>query len=145
MTEIEEKAVNLSEPAVKKAKNFLALAILLGGLFLGSLFVDFVQLISGEGFSPWATRTHNVLETANKTWVGYGDPKVDLQIITDTDCAACDPSEALVWLRRVVPTIEATRIDIKDEAGKQLTERFTITTLPAFIFSKNIDTTPASP
>lgn len=122
----------------KRNQNLLALALLLGGLFLGSLFVDFVQLISGEGFSSWAARTHNVLETADKTWVGYSDPKVDLQVIADENCAACDPGEALVWLRRVVPTLETTRVDISDEYGKKLAERFGVVTLPAFIFSKDV-------
>ncbi len=122
----------------KKNQNLLAIAIILGGLFLGSLFVDFIQLVSGEGFSSFATKTHTVLETAGKTWVGYSDPKVELTVITDKNCIACDPNEALVWLRRVVPTLEATRVDIDDELGKQYAERFDLVTLPAFIFSKNI-------
>ncbi|MFZ3031932.1 MAG: thioredoxin domain-containing protein [Candidatus Moraniibacteriota bacterium] len=135
----EELLETASATSLKKSnQNLLALALILGGLFLGSLFVDFVQLISGEGFSPWATRTHDVLETSEKTWVGYGDPKVDLQVITDKDCAECDPSEALVWLRRVIPTLEATRIDIGDEYGKKIAERFGVVTLPAFIFSKDV-------
>ncbi|MDP2837942.1 MAG: thioredoxin domain-containing protein [Candidatus Moranbacteria bacterium] len=132
----------VTEAALKSkkshSKNLFALCIIFGGLFLGSLFIDLVQLISGEGFSPWATRNHNVLETTGKTWVGYGDPKVTLQVITDKDCTACDPSEALVWLRRVVPTIEVTRIDMNDELGKQLAERSGVVTIPAFIFSKDI-------
>ncbi len=120
------------------AQNLLALAIILGGLFLGSLVVDFVQLVSGEGFSSYATKTHNVLETNDKTWVGYADPKVELTVITDKNCDACDPNEALVWLRRVIPTLDAVRVDIGDEYGKRLAERFDIVTLPAFIFSKDI-------
>lgn len=131
----------LFEEKNEKTKNLLALTIILGGLFLGSLFVDFVQLVSGEGFSPWATRTHNVLETSGKTWVGYGDPKVELSVITDKDCSACDPSEALVWLRRVLPTLEATKIDISDPIGKNMAERSGVVTLPAFIFSKDITQT----
>lgn len=131
----------LFEEKNEKTKNLLALTIILGGLFLGSLFVDFVQLVSGEGFSPWATRTHNVLETSGKTWVGYGDPKVELSVITDKDCSACDPSEALVWLRRVLPTLEASRIDISDPIGKNMAERSGVVTLPAFIFSKDVTQT----
>jgi len=129
---------NVPPLAEKKNKNLLALSILLGGLFLGSLFVDLFQLISGEGFSPWATRHTNVLETSGKTWVGYGDPKIALQVIDDKSCVSCDPSEALVWLRRVVPTIEVTHIDIADATGTQMAERFGVVTLPAFIFSKDI-------
>ncbi len=126
------------ESLKQRFQNLIALTILLGGLFLGSLFVDFVQLISGEGFSSWATRTHNVLETGDKTWVAYSDPKVTLQILTDKDCATCDPSEALVWLRRVIPTIEVTRIDMADQYGSDMAKRFGLVTVPAFIFSKDI-------
>lgn len=122
----------------RRNQNLLAMAIILGGLFLGSLFVDFWQLVAGEGFSAWATRTHNVLPVAGKTWVGYSDPKVSLQVISDKTCASCDPNEALVWLRRVVPTLEATTIDIQDTLGSTLAERFDVVTLPAFIFSKDI-------
>ncbi len=122
----------------KHNRNLFALAILLAGLFLGSLFVDFVQLLRGEGFSSWAIQEHNVLETNGKTWVGYGDPLVNLQVISDKNCASCDPSEALVWLRRVIPTIEVTRIDIADQFGVETAERLGIVTLPAFIFSKDI-------
>jgi protein-disulfide isomerase len=132
------ETVSESITTTRKEKNLLAVAILLGGLFLGSLFVDLVQLISGEGFSPWATRNSNVLETSGKTWVGYGDPKVTLQVITDTKCADCDPSEALIWLRRVIPTVEATSVDIADPFGSELARRLGVITLPAFVFSKDI-------
>lgn len=125
----------------KKNKNLLAIAIILGGLFLGSLFVDFVQLVSGEGFSVWATKNYNVLETAGKTWVGYGDPRVELQVITDSKCPTCDPNEALVWLRRVIPTIEVTKVDVADERGGALAERLGVVTVPAFLFSKSVTET----
>lgn len=138
MTPVEDTEKESTHTQRIKQQNLFALSILLGGLFIGSLFVDFIQLLSGEGFSSWATKTHTVLEAAGKTWVGYSDPKVSLQVITDKDCANCDPNEALVWLRRVIPTLEATRIDISDSYGQNLAERFGVVTLPAFIFSKDI-------
>lgn len=137
MTTIEETNNEVTTSQTRK-QNLLALSILLGGLFIGSLFVDFVQLLRGEGFSSWATQTHTVLEAAGKTWVGYSDPKVSLQVLTDKNCTTCDPNEALVWLRRVIPTLEATRVDISDSYGQTLAERFGVVTLPAFIFSKDI-------
>ena len=133
-----EEIVEAKMESRKQNQNLLAISIILGGLFLGSLLVDFVQLVSGEGFSSFATKTHNVLETNDKTWVGYADPKVELTIITDKNCDACDPNEALVWLRRVVPTIDPVRIDIGDDYGSRLAERFGVVTLPAFIFGKDI-------
>ncbi len=139
MSEVLFPEEELPEEKKGEGKNLLALAIILGGLFVGSLFVDFVQLVSGEGFSVWATRNYDVLETAGKTWVGYSDPKVTLQVITDEHCGeACNPNEALVWLRRVVPTVEVTKVDIADTFGSNLAQRFEVVTLPAFIFSQDI-------
>lgn len=135
MLPIEDPSIN---QATKRVQNLTALAVVLGGLFVGSLFVDFVQLATGQGFSLLATRNHNVLETSGKTWVGYGDPLVKLQVITDENCSSCDPSEALVWLRRVLPTLEATKVNVSDPAGQALIAHFSLTTLPTFIFSKDI-------
>ena len=86
-------------------KNSLAISIVLGGLFLGSLFVDIGQLVLGRGFSQSAVREHEVLEQGERTWVAYRDPRVDVTLLTDPDCKACDTDEALVWLRRVLPTM----------------------------------------
>lgn len=125
----------------QKTQNLAALGIVLAGLFIGSLFVDFVQLVTGKGFSGSAVRTHNVLESEGKTWVAYADPKVTVDIVTDRECVECDYSEALVWLRRVAPTIEAGEVEASSETGKALIERFDIAALPAFIFSENIEET----
>ncbi len=125
----------------QKAKNLSALVILLVGLFVGSLFVDFVQLATGQGFSGKAVKEHNLLETAGKTWVAYDDPKVTLQVVNDSDCEQCDPNEALVWLRRIVPTIEAVSVESDSDLGQALINRFQIVTVPAFVFSKSITET----
>lgn len=122
----------------KKVKDLSAIIIILAGLFAGSLFVDFVQLALGRGFSSQAVKTHALLEAGGKTWVAYDDPKVTVQIVTDKECEACDPSEALVWLRRVLPTLEAMPIESGSDTGKLLIERFQVTSLPAFIFSGNV-------
>lgn len=124
--------------AKQKVKNLSALAILLAGLFLGSLFVDFAQLTVGKGFSHNAMKNYDLLETGGKTWVAYDDPKVSVQVITDRNCSECDPSEALIWLRRVVPTLQISSIERDSYLGKLLIARFSIPTLPAFIFSDNI-------
>lgn len=122
----------------QKVKNLSALAILLTGLFFGSLFVDFAQLMTGKGFSRSAIKNYDLLETGGKTWVAYNDPKVAVQVITDKNCAQCDPSEALLWLRRVVPTLEVSSIESDSDSGKSLIERFAVASLPAFIFSDSV-------
>jgi len=124
-----------------KVKNISALAILLFGLFIGSLFVDFVQLMMGRGFSRSVVKQYDLLQTGGKVWVAYGEPKVNVQIVTDDTCTECDPSEALVWLRRVMPTIEASPIESTSDTGKLLIERFGIVSLPALIFSESVTDT----
>lgn len=124
-----------------RLKNLTSAVILLGGMLAGSMFVDLGQLVSREGFSPRAVRENTILEAAGKTWVAYADPKVNVSVITEAACAACAPDEALVWLRRILPTMEASPIEAGTDQGKALIETFGITTLPAFIFSKEVEST----
>ncbi len=124
-----------------RMKNLTSAVILLAGMFIGSIFVDIGQLVSREGFSPRAVRENTILEAAGKTWVAYADPKVSVQVVTDSTCTACAPDEALVWLRRILPTMEATPVEADTDGGKALVEKFGITTLPAFVFSKDVAST----
>lgn len=123
------------------SKNFLALSIVLGGLFIGSLFVDIGQLVVGRGFSRHAVRDHEVLEQNGKTWVSYGDPKISLTILNDSQCSSCNTDEALVWLRRVLPTLSVNTIESGSEEGKMLAAEHNILSVPAFIFGDNIKNT----
>jgi protein-disulfide isomerase len=123
----------------KKIKNLVSLAIVLGGLFLGSLFVDIIQLTQGGGFSQGAISKSDVLTAGGKTWVAYKDPIVKVQIINDDTCENCKPDEALVGLRRVLPTMLTQKVAYDSKEGKALLEKFGIKTLPAFIFSKEIE------
>lgn len=122
-------------------KNLLSIIVVLVGLFIGSLFVDLGQLMTGAGFSGPAIRQHDILVSGGKTWVGYTEPKVALRIVNDDACVECDPSEALLWLRRIVPTIEAERIDIGSEEGRRLAEAFDLVTIPAFVFDDTVKET----
>lgn len=125
----------------KDTQTVWSVVIILAGLFVGSLFVDIGQLMTGSGFSGKAIKSHDVLVTGGKTWVAYTEPKVALQIVSDEQCAECDPSDALLWLRRIVPTLEAERIDITSENGKFLAETLGLVTLPAFIFDQAVKET----
>ncbi len=122
-------------------RNLWSVIVVLSGLFIGSLFVDIGELVTGSGFSGPAIQSHDVLVTGGKTWVGYSEPKVELQIINDATCAQCDPSEALLWLRRIVPTIEAERIDVASLEGQRLVTAFRLMTVPAFIFGPTVKQT----
>lgn len=121
-------------------KNTVALLIVFAGLFVGSLFVDVAQLITGTGFSGTALREQSVLETAGKTWVAFTEPAIGVQVITDDQCADCTPDDALVWMRRIIPTLSAKHVAYDSFEGSALIAKHGITTLPAFVFDTTIDT-----
>jgi len=121
-----------------KIKNLSAILILITGLFVGSLFVDIGQLVTREGYSPRAVRENNILEAAGKTWVAYTEPKVGVKVLTDSACVKCSPDEALVWFRRILPTMEAVPVEASSDEGKALVKQFGGQTIPAFIFSGKV-------
>ena len=130
-----------SEKQEKKMKNLISLAILLGGLLLGSIFVDVIQLAKGGGFSPKKLAQTDIFNYGGKTWVSYSEPIVKVQVISDETCEACKPDEPVLWLHRIVPTILTSKIDQNTKEGENLIKKFEIKTLPAFVFSKEIEKT----
>jgi protein-disulfide isomerase len=122
----------------KKLQNLLSICILLAGLLVGSLSIDIGELITGSGFSRHVLKNNDVLETNGKTWVGYTDPRVDVMVLTENDCDACDTDQALTWIRRVVPTLVARTVDYSSEEGHRMAIDHDITALPAFLFSPAI-------
>lgn len=137
----QEDQVNLTEDDQansKKIKNLLSIVILLAGLFAGSLFVDVSQLIRGTGFSAKNLNKSDVFEADGKTWVAYQEAAVVATVINDDACQNCDVSDALVWLRRVLPTISTEKVAFDSTQGKSLIEKYGIKTLPAFVFDSNI-------
>lgn len=128
-------------PEKKKEQNLTALAIVLGGMLVGSLFVDVVQFLTGSGFSQHVLKDTTVLETNHKTWVAYQEPKVTLEVITDKNCLTCNTEEALTWIQRLVPTADVVEVDGASKLGKKRIEDFHLTVLPGFIFSEKIKNT----
>lgn len=122
----------------RKVQNLTAALILIAGLFIGSLFVDIMQLTTGSGFSESVTRKVNVLESGGKTWVAYADPVVHLDVVTDPTCEKCAPDQALTWLRRIMPTLVAREVDYNTPEGKAMIEKAGAMSLPAFVFSSEV-------
>lgn len=133
----EEKVVDPS----KKVKNLSALLILVAGLFVGSLFVDVLQLVTKQGFSLRAIKQADVIEAGGKTWVAYSDPKVGVKVLTDAACKECNADEAVVSLRRALPTIEVTQVDVDSPEGKALIAKSKVNVIPAFFFDSSIENT----
>lgn len=126
----------------KKIKNLISAVIVLAGLFGGSLFVDAVQLIRGGGFSQRALDKTDVFSSNGKTWVAYSEPIVTVQVINDDICGdPCKPDEVLVGLKQAIPTMLTQKIDANSEQGKKILAQFSLKTLPAFVFSKEIEKT----
>lgn len=123
----------------KKTKNLLSLLILVGGLFIGSLYVDVAGLVSKSGFSPRVLATTDVVSANGKTWVAYSEPIVHVTALTDSTCKECNIDEAIVTFRRAIPTISVEKLDIdKDASAKTIVAAHNIKSVPAFIFSKEI-------
>jgi len=125
----------------KKMKNLVSTIIILAGLLIGSLFVDVAQLIKGSGFSEKNLGKTDIFESKEKTWVAYTEPIVNVKVISDDSCEKCDPSEVLVWLRRVLPTISAQKISYDSEEGKNLVSQLEVKSLPALVFGESVNKT----
>jgi protein-disulfide isomerase len=125
----------------KKAKNLISIIILLAGLFVGSLFVDFSQVVKGSGYSQKNLDKSQIFEASGKTWVAYTEPAVPVTIINDDKCTKCDVTEPLVWLKRVLPTVSTIKVAYDSDQGKNLISQYGIKTLPAFIFDASLDKT----
>ncbi|KKQ79859.1 MAG: hypothetical protein UT03_C0039G0001, partial [Candidatus Moranbacteria bacterium GW2011_GWD2_38_7] len=137
----EEVQLDPEQEKDKKIKNLISAVILLAGLFVGSLFVDVVQLVRGGGFSQRALNSTDVFSSNGKTWVAFSEPLVKVQVISDDTCEECKPDEVLVGLKQALPTMSNEKIDVNSEQGKKLVEQFNLKTIPAFIFSKEIEKT----
>lgn len=125
----------------KYIKNLISLIILLSGMFLGSLFIDFSQLVQKNGFSVGKIGQSDIFEANGKTWVAYTQPAIDVKVVNDANCEQCNVDEILVWLRRILPTIATEKVDYKSEEGKHLIEKFDLKTLPAFVFGPEAKST----
>ncbi len=140
-TAIETCDVQEKDQQDKKMKNLISVVILLSGLFVGSLFVDVSQLVRGSGYSQKNLNKSDIFSANGKTWVAYDAPAVPVRVLNDDTCDKCDPSEVLVWLRRVMPTISVEKVNLNSAAGKELIAQFDIKTLPAFVFDPNVEKT----
>ncbi|MEN8252699.1 MAG: thioredoxin domain-containing protein [Patescibacteria group bacterium] len=122
----------------KKNKTLIAVVILLSGVAFGSFFVDIAQLFSGKGFSGRALEDAQVVEYDGNTWVRFDDPKVVVDVFDAEDCEDCVTDEVLVRLRSLIPTLEAHRIDVRTEEGKQYAKDNNIKHIPSFLFSEEV-------
>ena len=141
MEEGKENSQDLNKVYRQRIKNYTSLIILLVGLLMGSVFVDVAQFFSRQGFSPRVLKNIDIFPFEGRTWVAFNEPIVNLQVLTDSKCEACDPTEPLKWLKRVIPTVLVKKVEMDSEEGKALAEKFNVKSLPAFIFDENVSKT----
>lgn len=137
----EEDTSACSEICKKKMKNYTSIVILLSGLLIGSIFVDIAQFFGQQGVSPRVLKSVDVFPFDGKTWVSFNEPVVNVQVFTDSKCEACDPTEPLKWMKRVIPTMLAKKVEVDSPEGKDLIDKYKIKSLPAFIFDENVTKT----
>ncbi|MDI6777950.1 MAG: thioredoxin domain-containing protein [Patescibacteria group bacterium] len=130
-----------SDQCKKKMKNYTSILILLAGLFVGSIFVDVAQFFGQQGISPRVLKNVDVFPFEDKTWVSFNEPVVNVQVLSDNKCEACDPTEPLKWMKRVIPTMLAKKVEIDSPEGKEIVEKYKVKTVPAFVFGENITKT----
>lgn len=141
--EVKDAEITASEETKKvpQKNDYLAVIVLLAGLLVGSVFVDVVQLVAGQGFSKSALRSGDVFEVDGKTWVAYTEPAVRLMVLTDSTCDKCSPDEALLVLRQYLPTMVAEKVESSSDEGKKLIAITGTKTLPAFVFEEGLEKT----
>ncbi|MFO7807023.1 MAG: thioredoxin domain-containing protein [Candidatus Moraniibacteriota bacterium] len=126
----------------KKIKNLASLAIVLAGLFVGSLFVDVIQFITKSGYSESALRNANTFVLGDKTWVAYQEPAVQAKVLVAEDeeeCPECNPDQVLDWMKKFIPTMVVDKVSASSEEGKRIIEKYDFKAIPSFAFEKEVE------
>lgn len=120
---------------------WLYISFLCFGLFAGALVVDIQGLGKGKiSLDYLSGGLGSMFQTGDKTWVSYNNPIIEMTVINDLQCSYCDASKEIEAIKQnISPTIAANDIDYKSEGGKTLVNLFNIKSLPAFIFSGEIE------
>ena len=134
----EEEKNESPEEKSDRLKTLTSVLIIVVGLFVGSLFIDTAQLVTGKGLSSRVLETTDIFSLNDKTWVSFEEPITKVSVLVDDTCEECDPSQALLFLRRYIPTMLASEVKVSSNEGKKLIEDMGVTALPAFVFDKKI-------
>ncbi len=65
--------------------------------------------------------------------------KANVTVISMKDCRSCNPEAALDRLRKKLPGLSVTRLDYADADAQKAAKEAGVSTLPAFIFTKQIE------
>jgi 5'-nucleotidase len=65
--------------------------------------------------------------------------QVDLSVISLKDCRTCNPEPVLDWLKNKFSRLTVKRLDYADAVAQAMIKDLSISTLPAYIFGKQIE------
>ena len=131
-----EKKVSAKD---KQKQNLMAAIIILGGLFIGSLFVDVAQMMKKEGVSSSKLKGLDVFSLDDQTWIKSDEPIVEMTVLSSKDCEDCQTEPIIDAIKKnAIPTIVVKEVELDSKEGKELVEEFGLKAIPAFIFDKNL-------
>ena len=135
------KGIEKKQQNDRKIQNLISALIIMSGLFVGSLFVDVMQLVSRSGYSERSLRNAEVFELGDKTWVAYNEPAIKVDILvadSDDDCPACNADDVLSWMKKFIPTMAINKVKESSPEGRALIEKYELKTIPSFVFDEKV-------
>jgi protein-disulfide isomerase len=67
------------------------------------------------------------------------EPDIQLTVVNDPDCTACDDSQIIeVTQTEIFPSAVIKKVDYDSKEGKELIEKYDITMLPAYLFNSDV-------
>lgn len=75
-----------------------------------------------------------------KTWIPVEGNPIELLVLNDASCKSCSAAQEIMTLRQnITPAFLIRTVDIGSEEGKELIEKFEITSIPKFILGAGIE------
>lgn len=129
------------------SNRLIYISFLCFGLFVGALLVDFSGMGKGKvSLNYLSSNIGEVFQAGDKTWVSYANPPVEMTVLNDFKSNYCDVSKNIQAIKQgISQTITIRDLDFESPGGKNLISLFGIKSLPAFIFSKDIENVDVYP
>lgn len=109
---------------------------------LGIVFALALGMIIGKYNSSCGKpdfKMGDIIERDGKTWIAYNEPVVNLTVISDKECAACDPTQIVSKIKSLVPTVVSKFVDISSPEADNLIKTFNAKSIPFLIFDSNLE------
>lgn len=121
---------------VDKNALFILFGLILGVIISGSFGLD---LFKQQREKAPGERT-DIFEENGKTWVAYDMPIINVEVVSDKNCIACEYEDTIKFLKmNLTPTLKINKVELDSEEGKNLIDNFGIKFIPAFVFESNIE------